>query len=76
MVYPWPQVGLGGLATEESHDACVQSAVRWSVWEQIMPTSEGKAQYADATQKVASFSTVQDFWRPIMLLKQRSRYYK
>mmetsp|Transcript_9956 Transcript_9956/g.11553 ORF Transcript_9956/g.11553 Transcript_9956/m.11553 type:complete len:82 (+) Transcript_9956:40-285(+) len=34
---------------------------RWSVWEQIMQTSDHKGMYSDATQKVASFGTVQDF---------------
>eukprot|EP00439_Symbiodinium_sp_Y106_P086631 s532_g34.t2 len=35
----------------------------WSVWEQV--TSDGKvdANYSQRTQKVASFGTVQDFWR-------------
>ena len=36
----------------------------WAIWEQIMQSSDGKAaQYSDATHKVASYSTVQDFWK-------------
>mmetsp|Transcript_8165 Transcript_8165/g.17796 ORF Transcript_8165/g.17796 Transcript_8165/m.17796 type:complete len:231 (+) Transcript_8165:60-752(+) len=51
----------------------------WWVWEQIMQSSDGKtAQYSDATHKVCSFSTVQEFWRiwnhmpqPSELLEQK-----
>lgn len=52
----------------------------WAIWEQIMLPSEGKgaSQYSDATHKVASFSTVQDFWKlwnhmpqPSELLEQK-----
>ena len=36
----------------------------WSTWEQIMQSGDGKtAQYSDATHKVASFSSVQEFWK-------------
>merc|ERR1719424_2416066 len=35
----------------------------WSIWEQIMQSGDGKAVYSDATHKVASFSSVQDFWK-------------
>lgn len=38
----------------------------WVIWEQIMQSSDQgakAAQYSDATRKVASFGTVQDFWR-------------
>jgi len=51
----------------------------WAIWEQIMQSSDGKAaQYSDATHKVASYSTVQDFWKlwnhmpqPSELLEQK-----
>ncbi|CAJ1461787.1 unnamed protein product, partial [Effrenium voratum] len=64
--------------TEEMLKKDLPLRYTWSVWEQIMQTSEAKAQYADATQKVASFGTVQDFWRlwnhmpqPSELLEQK-----
>ncbi|CAL1157752.1 unnamed protein product [Cladocopium goreaui] len=64
--------------TEEMLRKDLPLSHRWSVWEQIMPTSESKGIYADATQKVASFGTVQDFWRfwnhipqPSELLEQK-----
>mmetsp|Transcript_96949 Transcript_96949/g.313035 ORF Transcript_96949/g.313035 Transcript_96949/m.313035 type:complete len:232 (+) Transcript_96949:90-785(+) len=51
----------------------------WSIWEQIMQSSDGKtAQYSDATHKVSSFSSVQEFWKlwnhmpqPSELLEQK-----
>jgi len=51
----------------------------WNIWEQIMQSTDGKtAQYSDATHKVSSFTTVQDFWRhwnhlpqPSELLEQK-----
>nr|AMA65227.1 eIF4E-1a [Amphidinium carterae] len=51
----------------------------WSIWEQIMQSSDkANAQYSDATHKVASFSTVQEFWKlwnhmpqPSELLEQK-----
>eukprot|EP00747_Dinoflagellata_sp_TGD_P164096 gnl/TRDRNA2_/TRDRNA2_183554_c0_seq1.p1 gnl/TRDRNA2_/TRDRNA2_183554_c0~~gnl/TRDRNA2_/TRDRNA2_183554_c0_seq1.p1 ORF type:complete len:229 (-),score=54.14 gnl/TRDRNA2_/TRDRNA2_183554_c0_seq1:146-832(-) len=51
----------------------------WAIWEQIMQSSDGKsAQYSDATHKVSSFSTVQEFWKlwnhmpqPSELLEQK-----
>jgi len=52
----------------------------WVIWEQIMQSSDGKANqhYSDATHKVAPFSTVQDFWKlwnhmpqPSELLEQK-----
>ena len=38
----------------------------WVLWEQIMQVSDGNKapqHYSDATHKVASFKTVQSFWR-------------
>mmetsp|Transcript_30643 Transcript_30643/g.55990 ORF Transcript_30643/g.55990 Transcript_30643/m.55990 type:complete len:240 (+) Transcript_30643:73-792(+) len=35
----------------------------WTIWEQIMQTPESKAQYSDATHRIASFNTVKGFWR-------------
>jgi translation initiation factor 4E len=36
----------------------------WTIWEQIMQSSDAKAaQYSDATHQVASFSTVKGFWK-------------
>eukprot|EP00929_Paragymnodinium_shiwhaense_P061911 TRINITY_DN30922_c0_g1_i1.p1 TRINITY_DN30922_c0_g1~~TRINITY_DN30922_c0_g1_i1.p1 ORF type:complete len:228 (+),score=52.03 TRINITY_DN30922_c0_g1_i1:86-769(+) len=36
----------------------------WSLWEQVtLPNSSKNAQYADTTRQVASFSTVQEFWK-------------
>jgi translation initiation factor 4E len=36
----------------------------WSVWEQIMQSSDGKSgQYSDATHKVSEFGTVEEFWK-------------
>jgi translation initiation factor 4E len=50
----------------------------WSIWEQIMQSSDKAAQYSDATHQVAQFSTVQDFWtlwnhlpQPSELLEQK-----
>mmetsp|Transcript_23859 Transcript_23859/g.54523 ORF Transcript_23859/g.54523 Transcript_23859/m.54523 type:complete len:232 (-) Transcript_23859:122-817(-) len=51
----------------------------WAIWEQIMQSSDGKtAQYSDATHKVSSFSSVQEFWKlwnhmpqPSELLEQK-----
>uniref|UniRef100_A0A7S3S113 Eukaryotic translation initiation factor 4E n=1 Tax=Strombidinopsis acuminata TaxID=141414 RepID=A0A7S3S113_9SPIT len=36
----------------------------WTIWEQIMHNSNDKnQQYSDATHRVASFSTVKNFWK-------------
>lgn len=36
----------------------------WTIWEQIVQKKEQKkAEYADATHKVASFNTVKGFWK-------------
>lgn len=36
----------------------------WTIWEQIMQASDKQSgQYSDATHKVASFSTVNGFWK-------------
>lgn len=37
----------------------------WSIWEQIMQSSDSKTggNYSESTHKVSSFSTVQDFWK-------------
>lgn len=36
----------------------------WTIWEQIMQSSDTKAaQYSDATHRVASFGTVKQFWK-------------
>jgi len=51
----------------------------WSIWEQIMQSTDGKsAQYSDATHKVSNFSSVQEFWKlwnhmpqPSELLEQK-----
>mmetsp|Transcript_47960 Transcript_47960/g.127029 ORF Transcript_47960/g.127029 Transcript_47960/m.127029 type:complete len:231 (-) Transcript_47960:115-807(-) len=50
----------------------------WSIWEQIMQANEKGAAYSDATHKVASLSTVQEFWKlwnhmpqPSELLEQK-----
>lgn len=50
----------------------------WAIWEQIMQSSDKSAQYSDATHKVSSFSSVQEFWKlwnhmpqPSELLEQR-----
>jgi len=51
----------------------------WSIWEQIMQSSDGKsASYTDATHKVSTFNSVQEFWKlwnhmpqPSELLEQK-----
>jgi len=50
----------------------------WHVWEQVVQSGAKAAAYSDATQKVAEFSTVQDFWKlwnympqPSELLEQK-----
>jgi len=50
----------------------------WAIWEQIMSATDGKTQYSDATRKVTTFSTVQEFWKlwnyvpqPSELLEQK-----
>eukprot|EP00933_Yihiella_yeosuensis_P026952 TRINITY_DN20911_c0_g1_i1.p1 TRINITY_DN20911_c0_g1~~TRINITY_DN20911_c0_g1_i1.p1 ORF type:complete len:231 (-),score=43.55 TRINITY_DN20911_c0_g1_i1:113-805(-) len=51
----------------------------WSIWEQLMQSTDGKSsQYSDATHQVSSFKTVQDFWKlwnhmpqPSELLEQK-----
>ncbi|CAK0840231.1 unnamed protein product [Prorocentrum cordatum] len=50
----------------------------WSIWEQIMQSNDKGSAYSDATHKVASFSTVQSFWKlwnhmpqPSELLEQK-----
>mmetsp|Transcript_117369 Transcript_117369/g.252363 ORF Transcript_117369/g.252363 Transcript_117369/m.252363 type:complete len:228 (-) Transcript_117369:314-997(-) len=50
----------------------------WSIWEQIMTQGSKSAAYSDATHKVASFATVQNFWKlwnhmpqPSELLEQK-----
>lgn len=50
----------------------------WVIWEQIMQSSDKAGAYSDATHKVASFSTVQSFWKlwnhmpqPSELLEQK-----
>mmetsp|Transcript_160114 Transcript_160114/g.513707 ORF Transcript_160114/g.513707 Transcript_160114/m.513707 type:complete len:228 (-) Transcript_160114:74-757(-) len=49
----------------------------WTIWEQIMQSSDGKtAQYSDATHKVSSFGTVQDFWRHWNHLPQPSELFE
>jgi len=35
----------------------------WTIWEQIMQTDAKNAAYSDATHRVASFSTVKNFWK-------------
>jgi translation initiation factor 4E len=35
----------------------------WAIWEQIMQSTDKAAAYSDATHEVASFSTVQAFWK-------------
>eukprot|EP00434_Breviolum_minutum_P040056 symbB.v1.2.035587.t1/scaffold4802.1/size34586/1 len=65
--------------TEEMLRKDLPLSHRWCVWEQVMQTSDNKGtQYADVTQKVSSFETVQDFWRfwnhipqPSELLEQK-----
>mmetsp|Transcript_12203 Transcript_12203/g.28452 ORF Transcript_12203/g.28452 Transcript_12203/m.28452 type:complete len:231 (+) Transcript_12203:98-790(+) len=52
---------------------------KWSIWEQIMQSSDkANAAYSDATHMVASFTTVQEFWKlwnhmpqPSELLEQK-----
>eukprot|EP00449_Zooxanthella_nutricula_P005216 CAMPEP_0198500498 /NCGR_PEP_ID=MMETSP1462-20131121/8192_1 /TAXON_ID=1333877 /ORGANISM="Brandtodinium nutriculum, Strain RCC3387" /LENGTH=279 /DNA_ID=CAMNT_0044229507 /DNA_START=66 /DNA_END=905 /DNA_ORIENTATION=+ len=36
---------------------------KWRIWEQTMPPGDESAAYADATRQVASFSSVQGFWK-------------
>mmetsp|Transcript_23724 Transcript_23724/g.37768 ORF Transcript_23724/g.37768 Transcript_23724/m.37768 type:complete len:227 (-) Transcript_23724:146-826(-) len=50
----------------------------WAIWEQIMQSTDKGANYADATHKVAQFTTVQEFWKlwnhmpqPSELLEQK-----
>jgi len=50
----------------------------WSIWEQIMQSNDKAAAYSDATHKVASFMSVQEFWKlwnhmpqPSELLEQK-----
>ncbi|CAE7627100.1 CDC33 [Symbiodinium sp. CCMP2592] len=50
----------------------------WSIWEQIMQSTDKTSAYSDATHKVASFATVQTFWKlwnhmpqPSELLEQK-----
>jgi len=51
----------------------------WAIWEQILPSADAKtSRYSDATHKIASFSTAQEFWRywnhlpqPSELLRQK-----
>jgi translation initiation factor 4E len=50
----------------------------WAIWEQIMQSNDKAAAYSDATHQVASFSTVQAFWKlwnhmpqPSELLEQK-----
>jgi len=35
----------------------------WTIWEQIMQTDAKNSAYSDATHRVASFSTVKNFWK-------------
>lgn len=35
----------------------------WAIWEQIMQSNDKNAAYSDATHKVVTFDTAQDFWR-------------
>jgi len=61
-----PELQVGEEPTEEEleelreQDPPLGSA--WTLWEQISQ-ADMKAQYADATRRVASFSTVKSFWR-------------
>jgi len=50
----------------------------WSIWEQIMQSTDKSAQYSDATHMVAPFATAQEFWKlwnhmpqPSELLEQK-----
>eukprot|EP00747_Dinoflagellata_sp_TGD_P166636 gnl/TRDRNA2_/TRDRNA2_189725_c0_seq1.p1 gnl/TRDRNA2_/TRDRNA2_189725_c0~~gnl/TRDRNA2_/TRDRNA2_189725_c0_seq1.p1 ORF type:complete len:228 (-),score=47.75 gnl/TRDRNA2_/TRDRNA2_189725_c0_seq1:37-720(-) len=50
----------------------------WVIWEQIMQSTDKTSAYSDATHKVATFSTVQAFWKlwnhmpqPSELLEQK-----
>eukprot|EP00927_Polykrikos_kofoidii_P006754 TRINITY_DN12736_c0_g3_i1.p1 TRINITY_DN12736_c0_g3~~TRINITY_DN12736_c0_g3_i1.p1 ORF type:complete len:241 (+),score=40.51 TRINITY_DN12736_c0_g3_i1:36-725(+) len=51
---------------------------QWSIWEQVMQSNEKAAAYSDATHNVATFNTVQSFWKlwnhmpqPSELLEQK-----
>lgn len=65
--------------TEEILKKSLPLKYTWSIWEQIMQSSDGKnSQYSDATHKVATFNTVQNFWKlwnhmpqPSELLEQK-----
>eukprot|EP00429_Kryptoperidinium_foliaceum_P138572 CAMPEP_0176273440 /NCGR_PEP_ID=MMETSP0121_2-20121125/46221_1 /TAXON_ID=160619 /ORGANISM="Kryptoperidinium foliaceum, Strain CCMP 1326" /LENGTH=226 /DNA_ID=CAMNT_0017613625 /DNA_START=73 /DNA_END=753 /DNA_ORIENTATION=- len=70
------------FTTEESNEEVKKDLplrYSWTIWEQVMQSGDGKAaQYSDATHKVSSFNTVQDFWRhwnhvpqPSELLEQK-----
>jgi translation initiation factor 4E len=36
---------------------------KWVLWEQLLSNQSKQAKYADATQRVGSFESVQDFWK-------------
>eukprot|EP00928_Gymnodinium_smaydae_P022652 TRINITY_DN1895_c0_g2_i1.p1 TRINITY_DN1895_c0_g2~~TRINITY_DN1895_c0_g2_i1.p1 ORF type:complete len:264 (-),score=50.50 TRINITY_DN1895_c0_g2_i1:53-742(-) len=66
----------------EEHDEMLKKDLPlrypWAIWEQIMQSNEKGAAYSDATHKVATFSTVQGFWKlwnhmpqPSELLEQK-----
>jgi translation initiation factor 4E len=65
--------------TEEMLKKDLPLRYTWCIWEQIMQSADKSgSQYSDATHKVASFSTVQDFWKmwnhmpqPSELLEQK-----
>merc|ERR1711974_7889 len=51
---------------------------KWTLWEQMQPAQGQQANYTDATRKVDSFGSVQDFWKiwggmpqPSQLLEQK-----
>eukprot|EP00927_Polykrikos_kofoidii_P006753 TRINITY_DN12736_c0_g2_i1.p1 TRINITY_DN12736_c0_g2~~TRINITY_DN12736_c0_g2_i1.p1 ORF type:complete len:250 (+),score=40.49 TRINITY_DN12736_c0_g2_i1:61-750(+) len=68
-------------ATEESDELLKKELplrYPWAIWEQIMQSSDKAAAYSDATHKVATFSSVQGFWKlwnhmpqPSELLEQK-----
>ena len=72
-IIPFDYVFFRGVETTNQKDRWTnmvkpwRRCARWSVWEQIMPTSESKGIYADATQKVRGkrfeFSSI---WMPEM----------
>mmetsp|Transcript_71488 Transcript_71488/g.198430 ORF Transcript_71488/g.198430 Transcript_71488/m.198430 type:complete len:231 (-) Transcript_71488:263-955(-) len=69
----------GEEENEESLKNDLPLRYTWTIWEQIMQSTDGKSShYSDATHKVSSFASAQDFWKlwnhmpqPSELLEQK-----